>query len=66
MRETLVPFLRREAQGWIAGHDAALAQRIAAGIERFVDLACKSQQAFSVRRGSFGRLGHDERIVLIG
>jgi hypothetical protein len=53
-----------QAAGRVAGHHIALAQRVAAGIQRFVHFLCQRQPARAV---GVGRVtGEDEAVVLVG
>ena len=58
------PLRQRQAARRIGGHHAARAQRIAAGIERLVDLGRKGQPGRLVARRIVGR--KNQGVVLVG
>ena len=62
-----LPLLQRQAQGRVAGHDVALAQRETTGIEVGVDIAGKFQKA-QLRQFAIHDVGADEddAVILVG
>jgi hypothetical protein len=64
VRKTLLPLGPGQAAGRVAGHHIALAQRVAAGIKRFVHFLRQRQPAWAV---GVGRVtGEDKAVVLVG
>jgi len=64
VRKTPPPFVGHQTALGVAGHHLALAQRVAAGVERVVDLPRQRQPARPV--GGDVVTGEDETIVLVG
>ena len=64
MAEAGPPLVQCQAAGRFTSHDAATAQRVAAGIQRQIDLMRKGANLHAIGLGCV--VGQDQRVVLVG